>query len=259
MIEFDFRGRTAIVTGGARGIGRAIADRLAASGAKVAIWDLLAPVPASDLYTQPAETYASHRLDCTDGAQVQAAFDRSLAQLGKVDILVNAAGVTGPTKPIEDYSLDEWQRVVRINLDSVFLASKAVIPQMRSNGYGRIVSIASVAGKQGNPFMVGYSAAKGGVISLTKALALELADTGILVNCITPALIGTELLKDERRGDRDLASQDSAWALWHPAGGSGHGRLDRLGRMRFHHRIGFRSFGRARELLRLRRSALDIA
>jgi NAD(P)-dependent dehydrogenase (short-subunit alcohol dehydrogenase family) len=196
MIDFDFQGRTAIVTGGARGIGRAIADRLAASGARVAIWDLLEPVPAGDLYTEPAEPYFSHRLDCTNAGEVQAAFDRSLEQLGKVDILVNGAGVAGPTKPIEDFSLDEWQRVIRINLDSVFLASKAVIPEMRRNGYGRIVSIASVAGKQGNPFMAGYSAAKGGVISLTKALALELADTGILVNCITPALIGTELLKE---------------------------------------------------------------
>lgn len=196
MIEFDFEGRTAIVTGGARGIGRAIADRLAASGARVAIWDLLQPVPAGELYTQPPEAYFGHRLDCTDAAQVQAAFDRSLEQLGKVDILVNAAGVAGPTKPIEQFAFEEWQRVIRINLDSVFLASKAVIPGMRRNGYGRIVSIASVAGKQGNPFMAGYSAAKGGVISLTKALALELADTGILVNCITPALIGTELLKE---------------------------------------------------------------
>jgi len=196
MIDFDFSNRTAIVTGGARGIGRAIADRLAASGAQVVIWDLLEPVPASDLYTLPPETYTSYRLDCVDAAQVQEAFDRSLEQLGKVDILVNAAGVTGPTKPLEEFSLDEWHRVVRVNLDSVFLASKAAIPHMRQNGYGRIVSIASVAGKQGNPFMAGYSAAKGGIISLTKALALELADTGILVNCITPALIGTELLKE---------------------------------------------------------------
>lgn len=194
MINFDFHGRTAIVTGGARGIGRAIADRLVASGAKVAVWDLIDPDPA--VSAEAKSSFFSHRVNCVDEGQVAAAYQLTLEQLGKIDILINGAGVSGPTKPMEEFTLAEWRRVVDINLDSVFLASRAVVPHMRKNGYGRIVSIASVAGKQGNPYMTGYSAAKGAVISLTKALAQELAGTGVLVNCITPALIGTELLKE---------------------------------------------------------------
>lgn len=196
MITFDFRGRTAIVTGGARGIGRAAADRLRASGARVAIWDVRPPEASDGPFPSKPGDFHVSVLDVTDEAAVAAAAGRAMEVLGKVDVLVNGAGVTGPTKPLEEFSLDEWKRVIDVNLDSIFLCSRAVIPAMKAAGYGRIVSIASIAGKQGNPFMAGYSAAKAGVIALTKALGLELAHTGVLANCITPGLVRTELLRE---------------------------------------------------------------
>ncbi|MFC4624096.1 SDR family NAD(P)-dependent oxidoreductase [Daeguia caeni] len=196
MISFDFRNRTAIVTGGARGIGRAVADRLLASGARVAIWDMRAPEVSDGTFPSKPDDFHYSLLDVTSETAVEQAARETLALTGKIDILINAAGVTGPTKPMEEFSLAEWKRVIDINLDSVFLCSRAVIPLMRANGYGRIVSIASIAGKQGNPFMAGYSAAKAGVIGMTKALGLELAGSGILVNCVTPGLVRTELLKE---------------------------------------------------------------
>lgn len=196
MIRFDFDGRTAIVTGGARGIGRAVADRLKASGARVSIWDMNAPQASEGPYASQPDEFHFVALDVTQEAAVAQAMQTTLAALGRVDVLINGAGVTGPTKPMADFTLAEWKRVIDINLDSVFLCSRAVIPTMSQAGYGRIVSIASVAGKQGNPGMAGYSAAKGGVIAMTKALGLELAETGILVNCVTPGLVRTELLKE---------------------------------------------------------------
>lgn len=196
MIQFDFKGRTAVVTGGARGIGRGIADRLRASGARVVIWDVRSPGASHGAFASQPDDFHISLLDVTSEEAVATAARDALALTGTVDILVNAAGVTGPTKPIEQFSLAEWKRVVDINLDSVFLCSRALIPSMKAAGYGRIVSIASVAGKQGNPYMVAYSAAKGGIVSLTKALALELAETGVLVNCVTPGLVRTELLNE---------------------------------------------------------------
>lgn len=197
MITFDFNHRTAIVTGGARGIGRAAADRLRRSGARVAIWDLLPPEASEGPFAATAGDFHVESLDVTDEAAVDAAAARSIAALGgRIDILVNGAGVTGPTKPLEAFALSEWKRVIDINLDGTFLCCRAVVPTMKASRYGRIVSIASVAGKQGNPGMVGYSAAKAGVIAFTKALGLELAETGILVNCVTPGLVRTELLRE---------------------------------------------------------------
>lgn len=197
MITFDFTGRTAIVTGGARGIGRAVADRLHHSGARVALWDLRPPEPSEGRFATLPAAYHVELLDVTDEAAVADATERSARMLGgRIDILMNGAGVTGPTKPLEEFTLAEWRRVIGINLDSAFLCSRAVIPRMKAAGYGRIVSIASVAGKQGNPGMTGYSAAKAGVIAFTKALGLELADSGVLVNCITPGLVRTELLRE---------------------------------------------------------------
>ena len=196
MIKFDFENRTAIVTGGARGIGRAVADRLRASGARVAIWDMRGPEDTVGPFASRPQDFHISKLDVTSEKAVDEAARETLATLGAVDILVNAAGVTGPTKPMEDFTLSEWKRVIDINLDSVFLCSRAVIPTMKAASYGRIVSIASIAGKQGNPFMAGYSASKGGVISFTKALGLELATSGVLVNCVTPGLVLTELLKE---------------------------------------------------------------
>jgi 2-dehydro-3-deoxy-L-rhamnonate dehydrogenase (NAD+) len=179
MIEFDFGGRTAVVTGGAQGIGAAIAKRLRSSGAKVAIWDL----------------DGSPCVDVADAGAVQAATERTLRELGKIDVLVNNAGIAGPSMPVVDYPVAEWQRVIDIDLSGPFLCSRAVVPHMLKSGYGRIVNIASIAGKEGNPNAAAYAAAKGGLIAFTKALGKELAKTGVLVNCVTPAAAQTAILE----------------------------------------------------------------
>jgi 3-oxoacyl-[acyl-carrier protein] reductase len=179
MIEFDFAGRTAVVTGGAQGIGAAIAKRLRSSGAKVAIWDL----------------DESPRVDVADAQSVQAATDRTIRELGRIDVLVNNAGIAGPSMPVVDYPVGEWKRVIDIDLNGPFLCSRAVVPHMVRAGYGRIVNIASIAGKEGNPNAAAYAAAKGGLIAFTKALGKELAKTGVLVNCVTPAAAQTAILE----------------------------------------------------------------
>jgi 2-dehydro-3-deoxy-L-rhamnonate dehydrogenase (NAD+) len=190
MNQIDLAGRGAVITGGASGIGFAIAERFIRSGAKVAIWDIDAEA-ANEAATRLRVTPL--QVDVTDEASVLAAVRQSEAAVGAIDILVTSAGITGPNKTIADYPLEEWRSVLDVDLTGPFLCSKAVVPGMAARDYGRIVHIASVAGKEGNPNAGPYSAAKAGVIALTKSLGKELARTGIRVNCVTPAAVKTAM------------------------------------------------------------------
>ena len=187
-----FAGRTAIVTGGASGLGAAVAKRIVAEGGVVALWDLNAGV----LVEAQAVTGAAHieALDVADLRAVGAAAEATAKILGKIDILICSAGITGATAPVQDYPLDSWQRVIDINLNGLFYCCRAVVPHLLANGYGRIVNVASVAGKEGNPNASAYSASKAGVIGLTKSLGKELAGKGVIANAITPATFESPIL-----------------------------------------------------------------
>jgi len=192
MNQIDLNGRVAIVTGGAQGIGRAVAARLAASGAKVAIWDLdgrLAEEAAAGIGP------AAHGLaiDVTDAEAVNAAAAELERRHGSVDILVTSAGIAGPNLKTWDYPLGEWAKIMRLNVDGTLHCCQAVIPGMIARNYGRLVLVASIAGKEGNPNASAYSASKAAVIALTKSLGKELADKDIAVNCITPAAARTRI------------------------------------------------------------------
>ena len=190
MNQLDLKGKTAVVTGGAAGIGLAIAQRLAASGARVSLWDRDEKALADGAKAVGGATHTA-RLDVSDEAQVKRAFDETAKALGRVDALVCSAGITGPNLTTWEYPVADWKQVLDINLTGVFLCNKAAVPHMKANDYGRIVNIASIAGKEGNPNASAYSASKAGVISLTKSLGKELAKTGIRVNCVTPAAVKT--------------------------------------------------------------------
>ena len=192
MNALDFKGRTAAITGGASGIGLAVAQRLAASGARVALWDRDA-----DALTAARASIAGgplvFALDVADDVAVGRATQQTVEALGAIDVLVCSAGITGPNVTLADYPVDEWKRVFDVNLHGVFLCNRAVVPLMQSRNYGRIVNIASVAGKEGNPNASAYSASKAAVIGLTKSLGKELAKSGITVNCVTPAAVRTAI------------------------------------------------------------------
>ena len=190
MNQIDLNGRHAVVTGGASGIGLAIAQRLVASGAAVTIWDrdeAAARAAASDL---SGDAIA---VDVTDAAAVARAVAQTRTSARPIDVLVNNAGITGPNEKLWDYPVDAWNSVFAVNVHGVFHCCRAVVPLMRDRDYGRIVNIASVAGKEGNPNASAYSASKAAVIALTKSLGKELADTAIRVNCVTPAAVHTPL------------------------------------------------------------------
>src|ERR1700723_1198025 len=192
MNKIDLNGRCAVVTGGAQGFGRAITERFVASGAKVAIWDHDQPF-AERTAKEIGAGVTAFKVDVSDLAAVEKTRDATLAALGRIDILVNNAGIAGINKTVWETDLEEWRKVLRINLDGPFICCKAIVPSMVKQNYGRIVNIASIAGKEGNPNAAHYSASKAGLIALTKSLGKELATKGILVNAITPAAAKTEM------------------------------------------------------------------
>jgi 3-oxoacyl-[acyl-carrier protein] reductase len=196
MNKIDLQGKNAIVTGGARGIGFTIAQRLLASGAACSLWDRdVEALSSATKALAGSGTVHTMAVDLTQADSVQAAADATFSAFGRVDILVNNAGITGGNKKTWEFSPNEWQQVLQVNLFGVFLCCRAIVPKMIEHGYGRIVNIASIAGKEGNPNASHYSASKAGVIALTKSLAKETARSGVIVNCITPAVIETDILK----------------------------------------------------------------
>ena len=192
MNQIELDGKVAIVTGAAQGIGRAIAERLLNSGAQVWLWDRDEHVLA-ETTTQLGENARSLCVDVSAFENVIAAVQTVADAAGQIDIMVNNAGISGVNTTVADYPVDEWQRVIEINLNGVFYGCKAVVPHMIARGYGRIVNMASVAGKEGNPNASAYSASKAGVIALTKSLGKELAAHDIAVNCVTPAAARTTI------------------------------------------------------------------
>jgi 2-dehydro-3-deoxy-L-rhamnonate dehydrogenase (NAD+) len=191
MNQLDFKDRMAVITGGAVGIGFAIAQRLSASGAKLSLWDRDAAALAKAKSSLGAIDIRV--VDVADAASVEAAAKATATALSRIDVLVCSAGITGPNVPLAEYPLDAWRQVIDVNLNGLFYCNRAIVPFMQQRDYGRIVNIASVAGKEGNPNASAYSASKAAVIGLTKSLGKELAKTGIRVNCVTPAAVKTAI------------------------------------------------------------------
>ena len=198
-----FAGRVAVVTGGVSGIGMAICRRLASEGARLAIWDRdqaaldsIAAKLGTEIHTEC--------LELTDSEAVMAAGTTTAKALGRIDILVASAGITGPNGPVWEYPIADWQRVMDVNVNGVFYSNRAVVPHMLAGGWGRIVNIASVAGKEGNPNAAAYSTSKAAVIGLTKSLGKELAHTNIRVNCVTPAAVRTPIFAQMSQSQIDF-------------------------------------------------------
>ena len=192
----DLQGRVAVVTGAGRGIGKAIALRLASDGANIVIADI--DLDAGESVAAEVQALGRQALavgtDVSSKEQVQAMVEETLEQLGRVDILINNAGILGPTCPVVELQEEDWDRVLAINLKGAFLCSQAVVPHMITQGWGRIVSMSSVAGKEGNPGMAPYNVSKVGIIGFTRSLAHEIAKTGVTVNCVAPTMIETDLI-----------------------------------------------------------------
>jgi len=204
MAKTDLAGRVAVITGAARGIGLAVAALAASRGAAIAIWDIDEAAAKAAAGRLGQAKVSTHTLDLTDAAAVEAATQATLAAHGRVDILVNNAGITGGNAPVWELPVAEWRRVIEVNLIAPFIVSRALVPHMRAAGYGRVVNIASIAGKEGNPNASHYSASKAGLIGLTKSLGKELAGSGVLANCVTPAAAETDIFKQ-------MTAQQIAW------------------------------------------------
>ena len=195
MNAIDLQGRAAVITGGAQGIGFAVAQRLVASGATVSLWDMNAAILA-EAKAALGEAAVTVQVNITDYDAVAAAVAQTEEALGQIDILVNSAGIAGKNAPLDEYELDEWRRVIDIDLNGTFYVNRAVLPGMKARNYGRIVNIASIAGKEGNPNAAAYAAAKAGVIGMTKAVGKECAKYDIAINAITPATAKTRILDE---------------------------------------------------------------
>ena len=192
MNQFDFDGRVAVITGAARGIGLATAERLRAGGATVLLWDVLEPELADAAARIGAAGHA--RVDITDARTIDRATAEVIDRFGRIDILINSAGITGPNHPLWEYPVADFERVFRINVTGTFQCCAAIVPGMRERQYGRIVNLASIAGKEGTPNASAYSASKAAVIALTKSLSKELAQSGVIVNAVAPAAARTDML-----------------------------------------------------------------
>ena len=193
MINFDLNNRVAIVTGGAQGFGLAITERFIKSGAKVVIWDIDENEAKKALSKINSENCLNQKVDVTNFKDVQDNIKKVEKEFGKIDIFINNAGMTGMNAKVWDYPVDEWKKVLELDLNSIFYCCKAVVPIMIKNNYGRIINISSIAGKEGNPNASAYSTAKAAVIGFTKSLGKELADKNIAVNCVTPAAAKTRI------------------------------------------------------------------
>jgi 3-oxoacyl-[acyl-carrier protein] reductase len=192
MTSKRFEGKRAVVTGGASGIGQGVATRLAAEGARVAIWDMNQAAIDATCAAIKGDV-AGVQVDIADPAAVASARAETVSRFGGIDILVASAGITGPNTKVWDYPVDAWRQVIDVNLNGLFYCNREIVPVMLAGGYGRIVNVASIAGKEGNPNASAYSASKAGVIGLTKSLGKELATSNITVNCVTPAAVKTAI------------------------------------------------------------------